>query len=99
MLRFEAASRKGRNLRMRSRQCERYSGVGAVSSVGERFLDTEEVISSILIPPTIAVDVLSLQFAICSFSERDHCSVAAVGVAPEDRPFAHRAAELLAPHV
>jgi hypothetical protein len=38
---------------MRSRQCERYSGVGAVSSVGERFLDTEEVISSILIPPTI----------------------------------------------
>jgi hypothetical protein len=38
---------------MRSRQCERYSGVGAVSSVGERFLDTEEVISSILIPPTM----------------------------------------------
>lgn len=40
--------------------CGRQQGVGAVSSVGERFLDTEEVISSILIPPTMKSDAMPI---------------------------------------
>ena len=44
---------KVRKVALRSRQHSKRFGVGAVSSVGERFLDTEEVVSSILTPPTI----------------------------------------------